>query len=256
MTTVNGTKINQLLQSQPAGIVMQSSWLANLGYSISLQKHYKKSNWLTSVGNGAVVRTGAKVGYKGAIYSLQQHSNQTVHPGGRTAFGLLGKGHYLEMVTKQVTVFGGIGEKLPNWFTNHDWSVKINYHQTSLLPSEAGLIEIDVDQFTLLISAETRAMMECLHLAPEKQDLIECYEIMEGLTTLPPTEVQALLEQCRSVKVKRLFLYMAEKAEHKWFNYLKPEKIDLGIGKRSIGNGGVFIKKYGIAIPEELYKYV
>lgn len=43
------------------------------------------------------------------------------------------------------------------------------------------------------------------------------FELMEGLNNLRPNQVQDLLEKCESVKVKRLFLYLAEKAGHEWF---------------------------------------
>src|SRR5882757_5518201 len=121
MTTEKGTKINQLLHEQPPGVVLQSFWLAQQGYSIELQKHYRKSNWLKSIGTGAMIRTGDLVGYEGAIYALQKQSDFTVHPGGRTALSLLGKAHYLDLAAKRVTVFGGNGEKLPTWFKKHDW---------------------------------------------------------------------------------------------------------------------------------------
>jgi hypothetical protein len=94
--------------------------------------------------------------------------------------------------------------------------------------------------------------MECLYLAPQYQDLMECFELMEGLNNLPPKQVQMLLEKCESVKVKRLFLYMAEKAKHSWFNYLDTEKIDLGRGKRSVVKNGALVEKYGITVPKEL----
>lgn len=95
-------------------------------------------------------------------------------------------------------------------------------------------------------------MMECLYLAPEHQPLLETYELMEGLNNLRPVTVQKLLESCTSVKVKRLFLYMAEKAGHDWFNYLKTEKIDLGSGKRVVVPGGRFNTKYQITVPVDL----
>ena len=94
--------------------------------------------------------------------------------------------------------------------------------------------------------------MECLYLAPEKQPLLEVFELMEGLNNLRPAHVQTLLEQCRSVKVKRLFLYMSEKAEHNWFNFLDLGKIDLGKGKRSLLTNGVYVPKYQITVPKEL----
>ena len=97
--------------------------------------------------------------------------------------------------------------------------------------------------------------MECLYLAPRKQDLLECYEILQGLNNLSPQQVQDLLEQCTSIKVKRLFLYMAEKSNHDWFKYVETEKIDLGSGKRSLVKDGVYIAEYGITIPKALAEY-
>ena len=98
-------------------------------------------------------------------------------------------------------------------------------------------------------------MMECLYLAPKKQDLSECFEIMEGLNNLRPSHVQFLLEKCQSVKVKRLFLYLSEKAGHEWFQSIDVKKIDLGTGKRSIVMKGVYNSKYKITVPKELEKY-
>jgi hypothetical protein len=254
MTTENRTKINKLLLALPPGVVLQSSWLVQQGYSIELQKYYKKSNWLKSIGSGAMIRSGDQVGYEGAIYALQKQSGCTIHPGGRTALSLLGKAHYLELVAKRVTVLGGKGEKLPIWFNKHDWGVTVDYHQASFLPPDIGLTEVELKNFSIKISGPVRAIMECLHLAPEKQELMECFEMMEGLNNLPPKQVQTMLEQCHSVKVNRLFLYMADKAGHSWFQYLNLKNVDVGKGKRSIVRNGVYVDKYKITVPRELEK--
>lgn len=252
MSTGNVTKINHLLHSQPSGIVMQSSWLVQQGYSHDLQQRYKKGKWLQSIGKGALIRTGDQVGYEGGIYALQSQNGLSVHPAGRTALALLGKAQYLEFSTKRVVIFGDQDEKLPVWFKNHDWGKAVDYYPTSFLPPEMGLTNIELKNFSIKISGAARAMMECLYLAPEKQELMECFEIMEGLNNLIPKQVQTLLEQSRSKKVNRLFLYIAERAGHSWFQYLDLKKIDLGKGKRSIVKGGVYIDKYQITIPKEL----
>ena len=252
MSIVTSTKINQLINSQPSGVVFQSSWLKEQGYSYGLQKRYRKSRWLESIGTGAMIRVGDNLSYEGAVYALQKQSDLSVHPGGKTALAYLGKTHYLEMEAKRVTVFGSRGEKLPVWFEKYDWGVVIEYYQTSFLPKGLGMTEIDVKNFSIKVSGAVRAVMECLYLASEKQDLIECYELMEGLNNLRPDEVQTLLEKCQSVKVKRLFLYLAEKAGHSWFGYLKLDRIDTGSGKRSIVKGGVFVDRYQITVPKEL----
>ncbi|MBX3256275.1 MAG: type IV toxin-antitoxin system AbiEi family antitoxin [Chitinophagaceae bacterium] len=255
MTTVNKTKINQLLQEQPSGIVLLSSWLAERGYSIDLQKHYRKAKWLASIGKGALIRTDDKVGYEGAMYALQSQAGLTIHPGGRTALSLLGKAHYLELAAYKVVLFGGRGEKLPTWFKKYDWGVHLDYYETSFLPADLGLTEVEVKSFSIKVSGATRALMECLYLAPQKQELMECFELMEGLNNLPPKQVQILLENCQSVKVKRLFLYMAEKADHSWVKHLDLKNVNLGKGKRSIVTNGVFIEKYGITVPRELEEH-
>lgn len=247
-----GSKINKLLGSQPQGTVLLSSWLADQGYSYDLQQRYKKSNWLQSIGVGAVMRTNDKVGYEGAVYALQQQGNLSIHPGGRTALSILGKAHYLELNKSRVVLFGGSKEKLPAWFKKYNWGMKVNYHATTFLPKDIGLTEWEVKNFSIKVSGAARALMECLYLAPQYQDLMECFELMEGLNNLPPKQVQVLLEKCESVKVKRLFLYMAEKAKHNWFNYLDTEKIDLGRGKRSVVKNGALVEKYGITVPKEL----
>ncbi|MDN5201269.1 type IV toxin-antitoxin system AbiEi family antitoxin [Fulvivirgaceae bacterium BMA10] len=252
MNTRKGSKINQLLQSQPKGVVFLASWLSKNGYSADLQKRYRKSNWLQSIGTGAMIRTGDEVDYQGALYALQKQDTSYIHPGGKTALSLLGKSHYLELSKKKVILFGGKGESLPAWFQNHDWNVELNYYQSGFLPKEFGLTQIESKSFTLQVSNAARALMECLYLAPKYQDLYECYEFMEGLNNLRPKEVQKLLEVCTSVKVKRLFLFLADKAKHSWLNHIDIDKIDLGEGKRSIVKGGVYIPKYQITVNKDL----
>jgi hypothetical protein len=51
------------------------------------------------------------------------------------------------------------------------------------------------------------------------------------------------------VKVKRLFLYMAERHEHTWLSKLDISKVDLGKGKRMIVPNGRFNAKYQITVP-------
>ena len=255
MSTLNQTKINQLLSSQPHGVVFQSAWLREHGYSADLQKRYRTGRWLDAVGTGAMIRTGEKVDYLGAIYALQAQSGLMVHPGGRTALSLQGYTHYLELAAKRAVVFGSREDKLPAWFLKRDWGMAINYYPTSFLPAEAGLAEVEIKDFSVRVSNMTRAVMECLYMAPKEYDLMECYELMQGLNSLVPQQVQELLEQCRSVKVNRLFLYLAEKAGHEWLNYIDVKKVDMGKGKRSIVPHGVYIPKYEITVPKELAEY-
>lgn len=252
MSTELRSKLNRLLREQPTGVVLCSAWLAGKGYSIDLQKRYKKSHWFESVGTGALIRYGDAVDYLGAVYALQSQLGLSVHPGGKTALALQGKSHYLELSPTHVQLFGYQGEHLPLWFKKRDWGVNIECVLTNFLPPELGLTELSHKQFKVMVSNPARAIMECLYLAPTSQSLTEAYELMEGLNNLRPASVQPLLEACKSIKVKRLFLYLADKANHDWVRYLNLELVDLGSGKRSLVADGAYVAKYQITVPKEL----
>ncbi|MDN7125508.1 type IV toxin-antitoxin system AbiEi family antitoxin [Pseudidiomarina sp. 1APP75-32.1] len=246
------SKLNRLLSTQPSGIVLCSSWLVENGYSLDLQQRYKKSQWFESIGAGALIRYGDHVDYLGGLHAMQTQLDLSVHPGGKTALGLQGKAHYLEFSAKHAQLFGAQGEHVPLWFKKRDWSVDVKCTLSNFLPAEIGLTEITHKQFTVKVSDPARAIMECLYLAPKSQSLLEAYELMEGLNNLRPASVQKLLEVCNSVKVKRLFLYMADKANHAWMQYLDLSRVNLGTGKRAIVASGVYIAKYQITVPKEL----
>ena len=110
------------------------------------------------------------------------------------------------------------------------------------------------NNFSVKISSPARAIMECLYLAPHHQDLFECYELMEGMNDLRVKSVQELLEHCSSVKVKRLFLYLADKFKHPWLEFIDLCNIDLGSGTRSLVKNGRYIDKYKIIVPKEFEK--
>lgn len=252
MSTNNQTKINRLLQSQPPGVVYLSSWLEANGYSRDLQRRYIKSGWLKPFGRGALIRPGQEVKWVGAVYAIQNQTRKNIHVGGRSALNLLGLSHYLELKQKKIDIFTYRGVNLPSWFIESKVGFNFNLIRTDFLPSNTGLVEYEESGITILISSPIRALMECLYMAPSNFDLIEAYQIMEGLTAVHPDDVQIILSGCKSIKVVRLFLYLAEKSDHQWIKHLDMKKINTGKGKRSIVRKGVLIPKYDIIVPIEL----
>jgi hypothetical protein len=254
MDTNNREKLKKLLDSHLPGTVYVVSWLEGRGISRDLQKHYRKSGWLETAGTGAFKRPGEQVTWQGGLYALQAQSGLAVHAGALTALALQGYAHYLRLGAETVFLFSPPKTSLPAWFKNRDWGQKIHHCKTSVLPPGLALADYQAGAFSIKISTPERAFLECLHLSPDTVDLVECYQVMEGLTTLRPKLLQPLLEQCGSVKVKRLFLYMAEKAGHDWFKRLDTTKFDLGAGARTVTKGGVYVSRYGLTVPEELVK--
>ena len=73
---------------------------------------------------------------------------------------------------------------------------------------------------------------------------------MQAAATLSPRKVQAILEACRSIKVRRLFLWLAERHGHAWLKRLDLSAIDLGRGKRQLVRDGRLDPKYLITVPD------
>jgi len=76
--------------------------------------------------------------------------------------------------------------------------------------------------------------------------------LMEGMSDLSPRRLQTLLEACASVKVKRLFLYFADRHRHAWRSRLDVSRVGLGSGKRVLVKGGKLDPHYNITVPSDL----
>jgi hypothetical protein len=114
---------------------------------------------------------------------------------------------------------------------------------------------INIEGVNLLVSSPEQAFMECLLLAKDQYNYMDLYYIMEQLTSLRADVVQILLENIKNQRVKRIFLYMAEKAGHYWFDMLDINKINIGTSKLQLVKNGIYVNKYKITIPKELNDY-
>lgn len=252
MSSDNISKINQLLRVWPTGTVATSSWLAQQGIYQQLAHQYEKSGWIQKVGHGAFARWREDIDWTGGVYALQEQLKMPIHVGGKTALELKGYTYFVSLGKGGVVyLFGEPGSHLPSWFVNHKWKRPFAYKMPHLFGSKRnlGLTHHSMGSYSIQISSPERAIMEQLHLVP-KEDCEEVINIMEMLQTLRPKLIQELLECCRSIKVKRLFLALAERTNQVWFKDLDVKKIKLGKGKRHLVQGGVFDRKYQITLPK------
>lgn len=253
MSTNIEIKINKLLQTMPHNTVWLASWLSENSISRDLQQRYLKSGWLEKVGTGAFKRKGEHVSWLGGVYAIQEQAKKPVHIGGMTALGLHGFAHYLR-ASEELQLFSPQGISLPAWFKQHKWKDghPTLYRSSFLSPLESSFTQYKQPAFDIKISSPERAVLEAIYLSPKHLDMVEVYQTLEGLTNLRPKILNQLLKGCSSVKVKRLFLFMAKKAGHQWFKFLDTSDINLGTGKRSLVTGGMYIPEYEITIPKEL----
>jgi hypothetical protein len=102
------------------------------------------------------------------------------------------------------------------------------------------------------MSSPERAILELLDEVPQRETFHQADVLMEGLRNLRPRRLHMLLVECHSVKVKRLFLWFAERHNHAWLKGLDRKEIDLGHGKRMLARGGKLDTKFNITVPENL----
>jgi hypothetical protein len=220
------------------------------GFSRQLVDKYKRSKWLAPVGRGAYKLFNDKISWTGALHAIQEQLHLGIYPGGKTTLQLKGLAHFVPAEIKEIFLSGRRGQKLPSWFKTYDWGVEIHYLMTNLFDQELGLTNTDCGSYSIKVSSAERAILEMLYSVPHKQTLSECSLIMEHLIGLRPALVQGLLENCNSIKVKRLFMYLAEKHNHQWVKRLDLSRVNLGRGKIAITKGGVYNRKYQITVPK------
>lgn len=252
MDTKNSSKLKRMLTLHQPGTILLSKLLLKQGISRDLQKAYRKGGWLESIGPGAYKRPDDHITWRGALFAVQHQANVNVHVGATSAISMQGLSHYLRQSDETLFLFTQKSTVVPKWFMTHKWGNRLRVVKTSFLPDQIGLTAHEDKGLSIKIATPERAILETLYLVPKEMDLTECLLIMEGLSNLRPKLIQQLLESCKSVKVKRLFLFLAGKVQHQWLQFLDKGRVDLGTGDRSIAKGGVYDPKFRIVIPKEL----
>lgn len=265
-------KLNRLQRSLPEGLVADSAWLEKHGYSRALRKKYVSHGWLEQVARGAYRRPTPKLPgedkrqklrWQPVVVSLQTLLGYPYTVGGRTALELQGFAHYLSSGRSREVHLYGTG-KLPGWVSKLELDTRLVFHNAEKLFKTASGAAHDFQQAStvhqpwgqwespLMMSTPERAILELLDEVPERETFHQADMLIEGLRNLSPRRLQMLLVVCRSVKVKRLFLWFAERHQHAWLNKLDRGRIDLGRGKRMLVRGGKLDKKFNITVPESL----
>lgn len=145
--------------------------------------------------------------------------------------------------------------KVPAWVKATVLPRTLQFHKRRLFASLASSVGLEsvpggVRDLQLQISAPERAIMEVLYdVQDNEHSFTHAFELFEGLTSLRSKLVNTLLQHCRSIKVKRLFLFMADQLNYPWISRIEKNQLDLGSGKRVVVKGGKLDKHYLITVP-------
>lgn len=233
--------------------VVTSEVLASYGISTDLQKYYLRSGWVESVGRGAYKRPGSRVGLMDALATLGTESN-VIHVGATSALAFQGYGHYINLGQPTMYLFTELKTRLPKWLIEHKWDFQLVHIPTSIFNNDLGVKELLFEGNKIWVSTPERAILECLLLVPKHISYVECYQLLEGMPSLRPDLLMELLTSVKSVKIKRIFMYLAERLNYPWFKSLKAEELNMGNGVRMLESEGTYVKKYQLYVPKELYE--
>ena len=245
-----------MLKKWVPGTVATLTWLKELGIYQQLAYRYVKSNWINSIGSGAFVRNGDQVSWDGALFALQVQLKLPIYISGVTALALQGSSQYLPIGGGKpfINLYANRGIRIPLWFTKNDWNADIKIKFGLLFPKKDNfLTELKVNgNFLLITSCRELAILEYIESVSDEESFIFAYSLMEGMYDLRKDIVQKLLEECTSIKIKRVFLFIAEYLNYPWFLKINSANIFLGTGKRIVVKHGVYNTKYDITVPKSL----
>ncbi|MEE9445739.1 MAG: type IV toxin-antitoxin system AbiEi family antitoxin domain-containing protein [Cocleimonas sp.] len=250
------TTNQQLDQLLPHGMIATKKLLLSQGMALHTIDNALKSKKIQALTSGVYARVGIPVSWWDIVYSLQQTSEQSIYVGGLTAIELQGFAHYLPLST-DYTVHLYSQNKPPAWLWKVDCGTIFKWHGTKSLWNKEH--STNLKSYTLgvnvpvTLSTPERAILELLTSVPKSISFDHANEVIQGMTSLSPKKLNDLLLQCKSIKVKRLFLWLAERQNYAWFKKLEVENLNLGSGKRVIAKGGKLDKEYQITVPNNLY---
>ncbi len=273
----NDSKINQLVNQLPEGLLVDAAWLEKRGYSRALRSHYVSAGWLNQPTRGVYRRGHGALGWEFVVVSLQNLLGLPLVVGGRTALQVQGFSHYLAQEVREVHLYGSV--PLPTWVEKLPLQVAFRRHNSERLfasePATRDRTSTAFDlksgrsssddsihgvrditwgswEWPLTLSTPERAYLELLDELPGRETFHQADVLMEGLANLSPRRLAKLLADCRSVKVKRLFFFFADRHPHAWRRQLDPKDFDLGSGKRVLAKSGRLDGRYQITVPEDL----
>jgi len=238
----------------PDGLVVSRKWLNSKGFRGPLVDYYLRSGRLVAVGRGAYRRPGPTLKWEHVLYSLQT-AGLPVRVGGQTALDLQGLAHYLPLQGITRLLVYGV-DKLPAWVAQLQLPYSLILCKSRLFDSlpENALTSIAFGHWDWQIHYSSRelALFELLAEIKTGTDFEFVDRYFESMTVLRSRLINALLLACTSIKVKRLFMWFAERHHHQWRNELDMSGVNFGTGKRVIVKAGALNRKYGIIVPREM----
>lgn len=241
------TDIKKMMNFITDDSVVTARLLHKNGVSYDRLVRYKQSGWLDEIGHGAYCRHGRAPSIFAALDAVNYQLETPVRVGGKSALARAGYLQFLPLSSERLTLYAPRGVVLPKWFEQR-YVGQFTVSHTMVIPDDSLIGEGREERSRFLQSDAERAILELLESVPRKVSLAECYQILELMNALRANAMSDMLSVCTSVKVKRLFLLLAEDCGHPWFARLRLQNVDLGKGCRMIDSDGQYNAKYNLVV--------
>jgi len=246
------SKINKILAKWLPGDVHTLRWFEANEVSQRVAYSYSKTGATRKIGSGVFALPDDELSWLGAVRAMQEELSLPIHVSARKALELQGASHNVAQARRpRVTIVASARMRVPTWVRGNDWDVDLAFKQSTLIIGEQELVDFTVSGITIKLAAREQAILELIDGLDLSKNFEAAQNHLSSLMTLRPKTMQDLLERCSSAKVKRVFLFLAEKLELPFFRKLKLDDVDLGSGKRVVVKGGRYDAKYQITVPRE-----
>ena len=261
---MNSSKLrSKLAELVPARRLATRAWLLSHGIAHHTVDNLVKRGQLVVLRPGVYANPGPPLSWQGVVSSLQRMGSDLV-VGGLTVLELQGRSHYRPLNRDySVNLYGR--DALPRWANGLGLTARFRRHgatwlRHSSLPSvnedSSGLgypfvtsLDWGGDGGHLNVSTPERALFEVLSGVPSETSFEHAELLLDGLPDLSPRRINRLVSRTRSVKVKRLFFWLANRQGHLWLRDVREDGVDLGKGKRQLATRGSLNREYQITVP-------
>lgn len=253
-------KIKTLLDAVPPGALVDSKWMNRHNIADSTYHDYVRRGWLLRLAQGLFLRPssamkrGDPLLWRVVVASMHQIMELDFHVGGISALNLQGFAHFVQMSGKDRVLL--YATRLPGWLDAINTDATFERRSIKLFNDPyLGIQALERDGPTFAgpasfpLSTPERGVLEAMDELSEDSDFYELDRVFEGLVNLRPSLLMGLLQDCRKVKVVRLFFAFGERHRHAWFPYLDEHALNFGSGDRQLVKSGRIHPKYRITVP-------
>lgn len=242
------SKINQILANWIPNDIHTLRWFEQFEVSQRLAFQYSESGTLRRIGEGVFVRSNDELFWSAAVRAMQEELKLDIHVSGISALFLQGLSHQL-LSGELIEITSYSRASLPIWVRKNDWGATLQLRQSKLFQVPLSYQDHESQGISFKIASRELAILEYIASSELRYSFSSIEDQLVSLRTMQNSVLQKLLEACRSVKTKRVFLYLSRELQMPFYDKLDLSHIDLGSGKRVIVESGKLDPEFQITVP-------